>query len=62
MPTSTLFMVVEKEKKKSYIDLNHQIFTWGKWCYDTPGTINHDQVCGEEVSKQKNNSSPMSKI
>ncbi|CAD6196938.1 unnamed protein product [Caenorhabditis auriculariae] len=33
----------EKEKKKSW-SLDDAIFSKGKWCFDTPGTVNDQQV------------------
>ena len=36
---------VENKKKKSRLNLNDPVFQQGtNWCFDTPGTINDNQV------------------
>ncbi|MFH4973703.1 hypothetical protein AB6A40_000412 [Gnathostoma spinigerum] len=36
--------MMEKKQRKKIIDENHFAFSKGHWCYDTPGTVNTDQV------------------
>lgn len=34
----------ETKKEKPKISLSHATFREGVWCYDTPGTVNSDQI------------------
>lgn len=39
-----LGVMIEAEEKKPRWSLDDEIFTKGHWCYDTPGTVNSQQV------------------
>jgi hypothetical protein len=41
-------LLSDRERKSvKNISLNSSIFARGHWCYDTPGTVNQDQVLGD---------------
>ena len=48
-------MSEQKPAPPAVLDPNSELFLYGKWCFDSPGTVSQDQIINlltaEEISR-----------